>query len=149
MENQEFEEEDDKEDIEGEEEDSPGMVYTVSTATATAATLALQPRRSLGPRLHWMEQVKRERLRQVNGGTSRLGHLSPTALSKGHSLPSLTVKGKSTMCMFCLLILIIYLILLYILIYLLPYLICHIKMIMDQTSGGGGDILRNSMNSLL
>ncbi|KAM9436107.1 transcriptional activator GLI3 [Clarias gariepinus] len=96
LENQEFEEEDDKEDIEGEEEDSPGMVYTVSTATATAATLALQPRRSLGPRLHWMEQVKRERLRQVNGGTSRLGHLSPTALSKGHSLPSLTVKGLCT-----------------------------------------------------
>lgn len=95
MEDQEVEEEDEEKDTEGEEEDSPIMVSTVSTATATAATLALQPRRSLGKPLRWMEQVKMERLRQVNGGRSRLGHLSPTAPFKDHSLPSLTGKGKT------------------------------------------------------
>ncbi|XP_060756050.1 transcriptional activator GLI3 isoform X2 [Neoarius graeffei] len=96
VEDQEVEEEDEEKDTEGEEEDSPIMVSTVSTATATAATLALQPRRSLGQPLRWMEQVKMERLRQVNGGRSRLGHLSPTAPFKDHSLPSLTGKGLCT-----------------------------------------------------
>lgn len=101
MEDQEFEEK----DTEGEEEDSHIMVSAVSTATATAATLSLQTHRSLGQPLRWMEQVKMERLRQVNGGTSKLGHLSPTAPSKGHILPSLTGKGKIlpqfTLGMFC------------------------------------------------
>lgn len=95
VEDQEFEQEDEEKDNEGEEEDSPIMVSTVSTATATAATLAIQPRRSLGQPLRWMEQVKMDRLRQVNGGTSRLGHLSLTAPSKVHSFPSLTGKGKT------------------------------------------------------
>lgn len=95
MEDQEFEVEDEEKDTEVVEEESPIMVSTVSTATATAATVALQPCRSLGQPLRWMEQVKMERLRQVNGGTSRLGHLSPTAPSKGHSLPSLTMKGTT------------------------------------------------------
>lgn len=104
-EDQEFEEEDEEKDTVGEEEGSPIMVSTVSTAIATAATLALQPHRNLGQPLRWMEQVKMLRLRQVNEGTSRLGHLSHTAPSKGHSLPSLTKKGKPlpqfTLCMFC------------------------------------------------
>ncbi|XP_058232336.1 transcriptional activator GLI3 isoform X2 [Hemibagrus wyckioides] len=97
VEDQEFEQVDEEKDNEGEEEDSPIMVSTVSTATATAATLAIQPRRSLGQPLRWMEQVKMDRLRQVNGGTSRLGHLSLTAPSKVHSPPSLTGKGLYTL----------------------------------------------------
>ncbi|KAF4075886.1 hypothetical protein AMELA_G00224040 [Ameiurus melas] len=96
VEDQEFEEEDEEKDTEVVQEESPIMVSTVSTAAATAATVALQPCRSLGQPLRWMEQVKMERLRQVNGGTSRLGHLSPTASSKSHSLPSLTMKGLCT-----------------------------------------------------
>ncbi|XP_026793644.1 transcriptional activator GLI3 isoform X2 [Pangasianodon hypophthalmus] len=96
VEDQEFEQENEEKNTAREEEDSPIMVSTASTATATTATLALQPRRSLSQPLRWMEQIKMERLRQVNGGTSRLGHLSPTAPSKGHSLPSLTGKGLVT-----------------------------------------------------
>lgn len=105
VEDQEFEEEDEEKDTEGKEEDSSIMVSTVSTATAMAASLALQPRRRLGQPLRWMEQVKLERLRQVNGGTSRLGHLSPTTAFKGHSLPILPGKSKAlhqfTLCIFC------------------------------------------------
>ncbi|XP_072547250.1 transcriptional activator GLI3 [Salminus brasiliensis] len=87
--------EDEEEDYgEGEEEDAPIMDSTVSTATATAATLALQARRSLSRPLRWMEQVKMERLRQVNGGIPRLGHLSPTPPPKGQALPALTGKGS-------------------------------------------------------
>ncbi|MCJ8745662.1 hypothetical protein PDJAM_G00132780 [Pangasius djambal] len=96
VEDQEFEEENEEKNTAREEEDSPIMVSTASTATATTATLALQPRRSLSQPLRWMEQIKMERLRQVNGRTSRLGHLSPTAPSKGHGLPSLTGKGLVT-----------------------------------------------------
>lgn len=75
-----------KEDRGGDEEDCPIMDCTVSTATA--ATLALQARRSLGRPLRWMEQVKMERLRQVNRDVSR--HLSPTPPPKSQSLPGLT-----------------------------------------------------------
>ncbi|XP_062841424.1 transcriptional activator GLI3 [Trichomycterus rosablanca] len=92
--NQEDEEEEDEEDREGEDEGAPIMDCTVSTATATAATLALQARRSLGRPLRWMEQVKMERLRQVNRDVSR--HLSPTPPPKGQSLPGLTGNGSCT-----------------------------------------------------
>ncbi|XDV47195.1 hypothetical protein PO909_016895 [Leuciscus waleckii] len=78
----------------GEEEDAPIMDSTVSTATATTATLALQTRRSVGRPLRWMEHVKMERLRQVNGAVPRLGHLSPTPPPKGQALPALTGKGS-------------------------------------------------------
>ncbi|KAG9283514.1 transcriptional activator GLI3 [Astyanax mexicanus] len=92
VEDQEDEEEDDREGEE--EEDAPIMDSTVSTATATAATVALQARRSLNRPLRWMEQVKMERLRQVNGSIPRLGHLSPTLPPKGQALPALTGKGS-------------------------------------------------------
>lgn len=95
MEDQEFELKDEKKDTEKEEEYSSIKVSTVSTATATAATLALQPCRSLGQPLRWMEQIKMDRLRQVNRETLRLGHQSPTGPSKGHRLPSLTGKGMN------------------------------------------------------
>uniref|UniRef100_A0A672S1W1 Transcriptional activator GLI3-like n=1 Tax=Sinocyclocheilus grahami TaxID=75366 RepID=A0A672S1W1_SINGR len=75
-----------------EEEDAPIMDSTVSTATTTAATLAFQTRRSVGRPLRWMEHVKMERLRQVNGAVPRLGHMSPTPPPKGQALPALTGK---------------------------------------------------------
>ncbi|KAL1248860.1 hypothetical protein QQF64_022178 [Cirrhinus molitorella] len=93
LEDQENEEE--EEEGEGEEEeDAPIMDSTVSTATTTAATLALQTRRSVGRPLRWMEHVKMERLRQVNGAVPRLGHTSPTPPPKGQALPALTGKGS-------------------------------------------------------
>uniref|UniRef100_A0A673HCS9 Transcriptional activator GLI3-like n=1 Tax=Sinocyclocheilus rhinocerous TaxID=307959 RepID=A0A673HCS9_9TELE len=92
LEDQENEEED--EEGKGEEEDSPIMDSTVSTATTTVATLALQTRRSVGRPLRWMEHVKMERLRQVNGAVPRLGHMSPTMPPKGQALPALTGKGS-------------------------------------------------------
>lgn len=95
LEDQENEEEEEVEEGEGEEEDAPIMDSTVSTATATAATLALQTRRNVGRPLRWMEHVKMERLRQVNGAVPRLGHLSPTPPPKGQALPALTGKGRS------------------------------------------------------
>ncbi|XP_043103562.1 transcriptional activator GLI3 [Puntigrus tetrazona] len=82
-----------EEEGEGEEEDAPIMDSTVSTATTTAATLALQTRRSVGRPLRWIEHVKMERLRQVNGAVPRLGHMSPTPPPKGQALPALTGKG--------------------------------------------------------
>ncbi|KAK9953502.1 hypothetical protein ABG768_017491 [Culter alburnus] len=94
LEDQENEEEEEVEEGEGEEEDAPIMDSTVSTATATAATLALQTRRNVGRPLRWMEHVKMERLRQVNGAVPRLGHLSPTPPPKGQALPALTGKGS-------------------------------------------------------
>ncbi len=84
-----------EEEGEGEEEDAPIIDSTVSTATTTVATLALQTRRSVGRPLRWMEHVKMERLRQVNGAVPRLGHMSPTPPPKGQALPALTGKGKS------------------------------------------------------
>ncbi|XP_042607831.1 transcriptional activator GLI3 [Cyprinus carpio] len=90
-ENEEKEEEGEGEE---EEEDSPIMDSTVSTGTTTAATLALQTRRSVGRPLRWMEHVKMERLRQVNGAVPRLGHMSPTPPPKGQALPALTGKGS-------------------------------------------------------
>uniref|UniRef100_A0A4W4EXF1 C2H2-type domain-containing protein n=1 Tax=Electrophorus electricus TaxID=8005 RepID=A0A4W4EXF1_ELEEL len=90
VEDQEDEEEDEGE---GEEEDTPIMDCTVSTATAPACALTLRTRRGLGRPLRWMEQVKMERLRQVNGSVPRLGHLSPTLPPTGQVLPVLTGKG--------------------------------------------------------
>lgn len=89
------ENEEKEEEGEGEEEDAPIMDSTVSTATTTVATLALQTRRSVGRPLRWMEHVKMERLRQVNGAVPRLGHMSPTPPPKSQALPALTGKGKS------------------------------------------------------
>uniref|UniRef100_A0A4W5N8S4 GLI family zinc finger 3 n=1 Tax=Hucho hucho TaxID=62062 RepID=A0A4W5N8S4_9TELE len=65
--------------------DAPIMDSTVSTATV--ATLALQVRRNVGRPMRWMEHMKMERLKQVNGGGGalmpRVGPLSPTPPPKG------------------------------------------------------------------
>ncbi|XP_026093454.1 transcriptional activator GLI3 [Carassius auratus] len=92
LKDQENEKED--EEGEGEEEDSPIMDSTVSTVTTMSATLALQTRGSVGRPLRWMEHVKMERLRQVNGAVARLGHVSPTLPPKGQALPALLGKGS-------------------------------------------------------
>lgn len=82
-----------EEECEG--ESAPIMDSTVSTATA--AMLTLQARRSVGRPLRWMEHVKMERLKQVNGAVPRLGPLSPTPPPRGSTLPNIIGKGKSNL----------------------------------------------------
>ncbi|KAI1888901.1 hypothetical protein AGOR_G00173530 [Albula goreensis] len=82
-----------EEDEEDEEEEAPIMDSTVSTATS--ATLALQARRNVAHPLRWMEHVKMERLKQVNGVLPRLGPHSPTPPPKGPALPPITGNGTS------------------------------------------------------
>uniref|UniRef100_A0A7N6BN18 C2H2-type domain-containing protein n=1 Tax=Anabas testudineus TaxID=64144 RepID=A0A7N6BN18_ANATE len=84
--------ENDEEAEECEGEPAPIMDSTVSTATA--AMLTLQARRSVGRPLRWMEHVKMERLKQVNGALPRLGPLSPTPPPRGSTLPNILGKGK-------------------------------------------------------
>lgn len=88
-----LEEDEGQEDIDEEEVEeecvgvrAPVMDSTVSTATA--AMLTLQARRSVGRPLRWMEHIKMERLKQVNGA------LSPTPPPKGSTLPNILGKGK-------------------------------------------------------
>uniref|UniRef100_A0A672YFI2 C2H2-type domain-containing protein n=1 Tax=Sphaeramia orbicularis TaxID=375764 RepID=A0A672YFI2_9TELE len=73
-------------------ERAPIMDSTVSTATA--AMLTLQARRSVGRPLRWMEHIKMERLKQVNGALPRLGPLSPTPPPKASTLPNILGKGS-------------------------------------------------------
>lgn len=94
-----LEEDEEQEDIEEEVEEecdgerAPIMDSTVSTATA--AMLTLQARRSVGRPVRWMEHIKMERLKQVNGALPRLGTLSPTPPPKGSTLPNILGKGKN------------------------------------------------------
>ncbi|CDQ93107.1 unnamed protein product [Oncorhynchus mykiss] len=70
---------------------APIMDSTVSTATA--ATLALQARRSVGRPMRWMEHMKMERLKQVNGGGGPMPRVSPTPPPKGPAtLPAILGK---------------------------------------------------------
>ncbi|XP_037613180.1 transcriptional activator GLI3 isoform X2 [Sebastes umbrosus] len=93
-----LEEDEEQEDIEEEVEEecegerAPIMDSTVSTATA--AMLTLQARRSVGRPVRWMEHIKMERLKQVNGALPRLGTLSPTPPPKGSTLPNILGKGS-------------------------------------------------------
>uniref|UniRef100_A0A3B3B5D7 GLI family zinc finger 3 n=1 Tax=Oryzias melastigma TaxID=30732 RepID=A0A3B3B5D7_ORYME len=73
-------------------EPAPIMDSTVSTATAAMVTL--QARRSIGRPLRWMEHMKMERLKQVNGALPRLGPLSPTPPTKGSAVPNILGKGS-------------------------------------------------------
>ncbi|KAJ8272716.1 hypothetical protein GJAV_G00092570 [Gymnothorax javanicus] len=63
------------------DEEGPIMDATVSTGT-----LALQGHRNTAP-LRWVELIKTERLKQVNGS---MPHLSPTAPPGGPALPPIT-----------------------------------------------------------
>ncbi|XP_033841872.1 transcriptional activator GLI3 [Periophthalmus magnuspinnatus] len=86
-EDEEREEEEEAED-ECEGQGAPIMDSTVSTATATMLTL--QARRNLGRPLRWMEHLKMERLKQVNGGLPRL---SPTPPPRAPAPPAPMGKG--------------------------------------------------------
>ncbi|XP_068604373.1 transcriptional activator GLI3 [Brachionichthys hirsutus] len=91
-ENEEKDENEGEEDEECEGEPAPIMDSTVSTATM--AMLTLQARRSVGRPVRWMEHIKMERLKQVNGVLPRLGPLSPTPPIKGSMLPNILGKGS-------------------------------------------------------
>uniref|UniRef100_A0A667ZA92 GLI family zinc finger 3 n=1 Tax=Myripristis murdjan TaxID=586833 RepID=A0A667ZA92_9TELE len=88
------EEEENEEEAEEECEGEPAPIMDSTVSTATAAMLTLQARRSVGRPLRWMEHIKMERLKQVNGALPRLGPLSPTPPPKGSTLPSILGKGS-------------------------------------------------------
>lgn len=87
-------EDNDEEDAEEECEGEPAPIMDSTVSTATAAMLTLQARRSVGRPLRWMEHIKMERLKQVNGALPRLGPLSPTPPPKNSTLPNILGKGK-------------------------------------------------------
>uniref|UniRef100_A0A8C5HYS0 C2H2-type domain-containing protein n=1 Tax=Gouania willdenowi TaxID=441366 RepID=A0A8C5HYS0_GOUWI len=75
-------------------EGEPAPIMDSTISTATAAMLTLQARRSIGRPLRWMEHMKMERLKQVNGTLPRLGPLSPTPPFKGSTVPNIPGKGS-------------------------------------------------------
>ncbi|XP_047424112.1 transcriptional activator GLI3 isoform X2 [Mugil cephalus] len=83
-----------EEEAEEECEGEPPPIMDSTVSTATAAMLTLQARRSIGRPLRWMEHMKMERLKQVNGALPRLGPLSPTPPPKGSTVPSVLGKGS-------------------------------------------------------
>ncbi|XP_028825607.1 transcriptional activator GLI3 isoform X2 [Denticeps clupeoides] len=87
-------EDDDDDDDENEEGEERENEVPIMDSTVSTATLALQARRSVARPFRWMEHVKMERLKQVNGTLPRLGHLSPTPPSKGQALPTIMGKGS-------------------------------------------------------
>lgn len=93
-----LEEGDEKEEIEEEAEEEcegePAPIMDSTVSTATAAMLTLQARRCVGRPMRWMEHIKMERLKQVNGALPRLGPLSPTPPPKVSTLPNILGKGK-------------------------------------------------------
>lgn len=100
-----LEEDEGKEEIEEEVEEvcegEPAPIMDSTVSTATAAMLTLQARRSIGRPLRWMEHIKMERLKQVNGALPRLGPLSPTPPPKGSTLPNILGKGKFNLLNVC------------------------------------------------
>ncbi|XP_061614313.1 transcriptional activator GLI3 isoform X1 [Phyllopteryx taeniolatus] len=93
-----LDEEDEEDEEEQEVEDGcrggPAPIMDSTISTATAATLTLQARRSVGRPLRWMEHLKMERLKQVNGAMPRLGPLAPTPPPKGSALAGIQGKGS-------------------------------------------------------
>ncbi|XP_034022792.1 transcriptional activator GLI3 [Thalassophryne amazonica] len=88
------EKEENEEEVEEECEGEPAPIMDSTVSTATAAMLTMQARRSVGRPLRWMEHIKMERLKQVNGVLPRLGSLPPTPPPKGSTLPNITGKGS-------------------------------------------------------
>ncbi|XP_076014427.1 transcriptional activator GLI3 [Genypterus blacodes] len=88
------EKEDNEDEAEEECEGEPAPIMDSTVSTATAAMLTMQARRCVGRPLRWMEHIKMERLKQVNGALPRLGPLSPTPPPKGSTLPN--VLGKAS-----------------------------------------------------
>lgn len=91
---EEDEEKDENEEEAEECEGEPAPIMDSTVSTATAAMMTFQARRSVGRPLRWMEHVKMERLKQVNGALPRLGPLSPTPPPRGSTLPNILGKGK-------------------------------------------------------
>lgn len=94
-------EEDEEKEEHGEEADEecegePAPIMDSTVSTATTAMLTLQARRSVGRPLRWMEHIKMERLKQVNGALPRLGPLSPSPPPRVSALPNILGKGEST-----------------------------------------------------
>uniref|UniRef100_A0A3Q3B472 GLI family zinc finger 3 n=1 Tax=Kryptolebias marmoratus TaxID=37003 RepID=A0A3Q3B472_KRYMA len=75
-------------------EGEPAPVMDSTVSTATAAMLTLQARRGIGRPMRWMEHMKMEKLKQVNGALPRLGSLSPTPPPKGSAAPNILGKGS-------------------------------------------------------
>ncbi|KAJ4925349.1 hypothetical protein JOQ06_018081 [Pogonophryne albipinna] len=76
---------------------SPGGQSTCSSDQSPVSTypssgVQLAARRSVGRPVRWMEHIKMERLKQVNGVLPRLGTLSPTPPPKGSTLPNILGK---------------------------------------------------------
>nr|XP_061809996.1 transcriptional activator GLI3-like [Nerophis lumbriciformis] len=90
------EEDEDEEEEEAEEgcRVAPAPIMDSTVSTATAAMLTLQARRSVGRPLRWMEHMKMERLKQVNGAMPRLGPLAPMPPPKGSALAGIQGKGS-------------------------------------------------------
>nr|XP_057915530.1 transcriptional activator GLI3 [Doryrhamphus excisus]XP_057915531.1 transcriptional activator GLI3 [Doryrhamphus excisus]XP_057915532.1 transcriptional activator GLI3 [Doryrhamphus excisus]XP_057915533.1 transcriptional activator GLI3 [Doryrhamphus excisus] len=84
----------DEDEAEEEREGQPAPIMDSTVSTATAAMLTLQARRSVGRPMRWMEHLKMERLKQVNGALPRQGPLSPTPPPKGSILPTIQGKGS-------------------------------------------------------
>lgn len=94
------EKEENEEEVEEECEGEPAPIMDSTVSTATAAMLTLQARRSIGRPLRWMEHIKMERLKQVNGALPRLGPLSPTPPPKASAVPNMLGKGKGNFYIF-------------------------------------------------
>lgn len=75
-------------------DETPIMDSTISTATTA---LGLQARRNM-TETKWMEQVKLERLKQINGVLPRLNPMPP---SKASTLPPLIGNGEILPSYFC------------------------------------------------
>ncbi|XP_061568967.1 transcriptional activator GLI3 isoform X1 [Cololabis saira] len=88
------EKEEHEEEAEEECEGEPAPIMDSTVSTATAAMLTLQARRSIGRPLRWMEHMKMERLKQVNGALPRVGALSPTPPPKTTAVPNILGKGS-------------------------------------------------------
>ncbi|XP_028289014.1 transcriptional activator GLI3 [Parambassis ranga] len=88
------EKEENEEEAEDECEGEPAPIMDSTVSTGTAAMLTLQARRSIGRPLRWMEHIKMERLKQVNGELPRLGPLSPTPPPKCSAVPNILGKGS-------------------------------------------------------
>ncbi|KAL4635482.1 transcriptional activator GLI3 isoform X2 [Arapaima gigas] len=74
------------------EQKNPIMDSTVSTGTFAATVL--RARCTVSHPLRWMECVKMERLQQLNGSFPQLVLHSPTATSRGPSLPPIAGNGS-------------------------------------------------------
>ncbi|XP_077410926.1 transcriptional activator GLI3 [Vanacampus margaritifer] len=87
------EEGEEEEGVEGGRRGGPAPVMDSTVSTATVAALTLRARRGVGRPLRWMEHLKMERLKQVNGTTPGLGSLAPTPPPKGSALAGIQGKG--------------------------------------------------------